>query len=179
MASTFLKSLSPTYQAMLVTEPYNGFSSVIKATSRLEHAIQDGLVQENDQPLKTTRKEPELFLIAYILPMNSTSQAYHSTQTIHTPVTQALTPSLKRKKLGPYSHHSKSARKEFTPLPHHINQMLSIPVNNGHLQLLPLKQPSNPLSQSSHPVFSQRHMIWRNIVPTIRVLGIPSRTTSC
>lgn len=44
MTSTFLKSLSHIYQTMLLTEACNGFSSVIKAALRIEHAIQDGLV---------------------------------------------------------------------------------------------------------------------------------------
>lgn len=35
MASTFLKSLSPTYLAMLVTEPCNGFPSVIKSSVKV------------------------------------------------------------------------------------------------------------------------------------------------
>lgn len=88
MASTFLKSLSPTLQAMLVTEPCDDFSSMIKVASRIEHAIQDGLVQDNDQPLEITQRELELFPIASIFPMNSKSQVYHSTQVIHTPAAQ-------------------------------------------------------------------------------------------
>ncbi len=148
MASTFLKSLSPTFQAMLVIEPCNGFSSMIKAASRIEHAIQDGLVQENDQPLKTAQRELELFPIASILPMNSTSQVYHSAQSYSYSSNTSPTLITQKKNIGPHPSSSKRTKREFTPLHYPINHMLTNLVNKGHLQLLPPRQPPNPLPKT-------------------------------